>query len=122
METDQILFNWIREYKKGFSKPIILLELAKEENYPYNLTRDINKTTKGQIDIAVSNLYPVLRDLTNDGLIQRKKVAKPTKSENKTKQQFRSVYSLTKAGENLLEDLKGSLTEFIDTIREMIQE
>ena len=122
MLTDKVLLKWISEYKKGFSKPVILLELAKEENYPYNLTREIAERTKGQISIAGSNIYPILKTLTDDGLIQKKSVAKPTKSEDKTKQQFRSVYSLTSAGEDLLKDLKGSLNEFIDIIQELIQE
>ncbi len=122
MQTDKILLKWISEAKKGFSKPIIMLELSKEENYPYNLTRDIAERTKGQISIAGSNIYPILKNLADDGLIQKKSVAKPTKSEESAKKQFRSVYSLTAAGEDLLEDLKGSLKEFIDIMQELIQE
>ena len=122
MLTDEIFLKWISEYKKGFSKPIILLALAKKENYPYNLTREISDNTKGQINIAGSNIYPILKNLTDEGLIQKKSVAKPTKSEDTSKRQFRSVYSLTTAGENLLEDLKNSLKVFTDIIHELIQE
>ncbi len=122
MMTDGILLKWVTEYKKGFSKPIILLALAKKENYPYNLTREITEKTKGHIAIAGSNIYPILKNLVNEGLIQKEKVAKPTKSENSSKKQFRSVYSLTTAGEELLEDLKGSLKEFIGIMHELIEE
>jgi len=120
--TDEVLLKWITEYKKGFSKPIILLALAKKENYPYNLTREITEKTKGHIAIAGSNIYPILKNLVDEGLIQKEKIAKPTKSEDTSKKQFRSVYSLTTAGEELLENLKGSLKEFIEIIRGLIEE
>jgi DNA-binding PadR family transcriptional regulator len=120
--SDEKLLKWITEYKKGFSKPIILLALAKKENYPYNLTREITERTKGQISIAGSNIYPILKNLVDDGLIQKEKVAKPTKSEDKTKQQFRSIYSLTTDGKELLKELKASLKDFNDIIRELIEE
>lgn len=122
MDNDEKLTNWVTEYKKGFSKPLILLELVKKENYPYNLTREISKQTKGQIAIAGSNIYPILKNLVTEGLIQKKKIAKPTKSEDTAKKQFRSVYSLTTAGYDFLEDLKGSLKEFIDILQELIEE
>ena len=122
MLTDEILLKWVTEYKKGFSKPIILLALAKKENYPYNLTREINERTKGHIAIAGSNIYPILKSLLDEGLIQKEKVAKPTKSEDTSKKQFRSVYSLTVTGEKLMEDIKGSLKEFTGIIQELIKE
>jgi len=122
MMTDEILLKWVTEYKKGFSKPIILFALSKKENYPYMLTQEITKRTKGHISIAGSNIYPILKNLVNEGLIQKEKVAKPTKSENTSKKQFRSVYSLTTKGEDLLENLKGSLGEFIGIMHELIEE
>ena len=47
-----VLSKWQVEFKKGFSKPLILAFLAEKSNYPYNLTREISAKTKGQILIA----------------------------------------------------------------------
>ncbi|MFX0123460.1 MAG: PadR family transcriptional regulator [Candidatus Hodarchaeota archaeon] len=119
--TEQLL-KWTTEYKKGFSKPFILLTLAKKTNYPYSLTREINSLTKGQIAITGSNIYPILKDLVDEGLINKEKVEKPSKSGDNAKKQYRSVYSLTKNGEELIIDLKRSLKEFVDIITDFIED
>ena len=119
---DELLLKYTTEYKKGFSKPIILLTLAKKSNYPYSLTREINSLTKGQIVITGSNIYPILKDLVDEKLVKKEKVVKPSKSDVNAKKQFRSVYSLTKDGEDLIVDLKRSLKEFTDIITNFIEE
>ena len=122
MLQTELLRKWTTEYKKGFSKPFILLSLAKKTNYPYNLSREINSLTKGQIAITGSNIYPILKDLVDEGLIKKQKAVKPSKSGDSAKKQYRSVYSLTKNGEELIIDLKHSLKEFVDIITDFIEE
>jgi DNA-binding PadR family transcriptional regulator len=118
----ELLPKWTTEYKKGFAKPFILLTLAKKSNYPYSLTREINSLTKGQIVITGSNIYPILKDLVDEELIKKEKVVKPSKSDENAKKQFRSMYSLTKNGEDLIVGLKRSLKEFTDIITDFIEE
>lgn len=122
MSQDELLSKWTTEYKKGFTKPFILLTLAKKANYPYSLTHEISILTKSQIVIKGSNIYPILKDLVDEKLIKKEKVVKPSKSDENAKKQFRSVYSLTKNGETLIVDLKRSLKEFADIITDFIEE
>ncbi|MFW9903672.1 MAG: PadR family transcriptional regulator [Candidatus Thorarchaeota archaeon] len=121
MSQHELLPKWTTEYKKGFTKPFILLTLTKRSNYPYSLTREINSLTKGQIAITGSNIYPILKDLVDEGLVKKEKVVKPSKSDDNARKQFRSVYSLTKSGEDLIVDLKRSLKEFVDIITDFIE-
>ena len=115
MNQPDLLQKWEIEFKKGFSKPIILLTLVDKANYPYNLAREINENTEGQISIVVSNLYPILKDLADEGLIEKRKEAKPSKTSDKSPQ-FRTVYSMTSKGEEFLVSLKTSLEEFIEVL------
>jgi DNA-binding PadR family transcriptional regulator len=125
MVQSETLQKWETEFKKGFAKPFILLTLAIKPNYAYSLTREINVNTKGQISITISSIYPILRNLQDEQLIEGKKVPKPTKqpksqSINK-KPQFRTVYSLTSQGEQLLGFLKTSLEKFSETLIKHIE-
>ena len=122
MLRDELLLKYSIEFKKGFAKPFILFTLAKKPNYPYILSREINFLTKGQIVITGSNIYPILKDLVDEGLVDRKKVIKPSKSGDNAKKQYRSVYSLTKDGKDLIVDLTQSLKEFVDIITVFIEE
>jgi DNA-binding PadR family transcriptional regulator len=78
--------------------------------------------TKGQIVITGSNIYPILKDLVDEELIKKEKVVKPSKSDDNAKKQFRSMYSLTKNGKDLIVGLKRSLKEFTDIITDFIEE
>ena len=122
MSQHKLLPKWTTEYKKGFAKPFILLTLAKKSNYPYSLTREINSLTKGQIAFTGSSIYPILKDLMDEKLVEKERVIKPSKSDENAKKQLRSMYSLTKNGEDLIIDLKRSLREFVDIITDFIEE
>jgi DNA-binding PadR family transcriptional regulator len=121
----ETLQKWETEFKKGFAKPFILLTLAKKPNYAYSLTKDINVNTNGQISITVSSIYPILKDLQDDQLIEGKKEPKPTKQSKSQsidkKPQLRTVYSLTSKGKQLLNSLSKSLEEFSKIILEHIE-
>ena len=100
--ADLLLQKWQTEYKKGFSKPLILLALAEVgRSYAYLLTKKILELTKGEISIAGSNVYPMLSKLEDDNLI----VSQQDKSERK-------FYKLTESGEKFLKQLEKSIKEF----------
>ena len=121
MVQSDTLQKWETEFKKGFAKPFILLTLAKKPNYAYSLTREINANTNGQISITVSIIYPILKNLQDEELIEGKKEPKPTKQPSlDRKPQLRTVYSLTSKGEQLLSSLSKSLEEFCNIIQRHI--
>ena len=113
--------KWEIEFRKGFAKPLILLALQKGPNYPYNLTRVINIKSKGQINIAGSNIYPLLTSLKNEGLVSSEKVPKES-SDSTKKQQLRTYYSLTPKGVAFTESLKVSMINFMGLIIQLSQE
>ncbi len=103
MDNEPIL-KWETEYKKGFSKPLILITLAGGENYAYALTKRINIVTRGHISISTSNIYPILKSLRDDSLIK----------ESRSKENKRVMYSLTNKGKDFLFQLNESMMDFIE--------
>jgi len=73
VDLEEILQKWQVEYKKGFAKPLILKILSEQESYPYQITKLIRKRTSGFIEIAASNIYPILTRLVKEELIEKKK-------------------------------------------------
>ncbi|MFX0051698.1 MAG: PadR family transcriptional regulator [Candidatus Hermodarchaeota archaeon] len=110
LEFEDELQKWETEYKKGFSKPFILLTLGEKPNYPYQVTKTIIGKTKGQIAIAGSNIYPILKTLEDNGLILGQKDEKSRKR----------MYSLTEKGKEFVIPLVHSMKEFIQIVQEMI--
>lgn len=98
------LDRWEAGYRKGFAKPTILQILLDEgESYPYMLTKQIPKRTQGMLTMASSNIYPILKELKDEGLIRV------------TEEKERKVmYGLTKEGQSFLTELQESLTEFLN--------
>ena len=95
--------RWEAGYRKGFAKPIILQILKDEgESYPYKLTKQIPKRTQGMLTMASSNIYPILKDLKDEGLIYV------------TEEKDRKVmYGLTEEGKLFLTQLVESITDFL---------
>jgi len=121
-QLKKLLSKWEIEYKKGFAKPMILFSLSKEPNYPYSLTRIINANSMGQINIAGSNIYPLLANLKEQGLVKSEKVAKESQTKNpEGKAQMRTVYSLTTLGEEFIKELRKSLRTFLGLIIELAE-
>jgi DNA-binding PadR family transcriptional regulator len=111
MLDKEILHKWQIEYKKGFTKPLILLTLAKEPDYPYPLTKKIMESTKGHIIITGSNIYPILKSMEDEDLIIGKQI--DTK---------RKVYQLTDKGTEFLKLLKKSMGEFFIILQGLFAE
>ncbi|MFW9993305.1 MAG: PadR family transcriptional regulator [Candidatus Odinarchaeota archaeon] len=110
MTFEEELQKWETEFKRGFSKPFILLILAEKPNYPYQVTKTILERTKGKIAIAGSNIYPVLKKMEDDGLITGEKDGDSGKR----------YYSLTDRGKEFVILLKRSMKDFDEIIQEMI--
>ena len=110
--SNEKIQKWQTEFKKGFSKPLILLLLAEEQSYPYRLTRKINEKTNGQINIAGSNIYPILKSQEDEGLIEG--VREETTG--------RKIYKLTEEGRIFLELLKTSMKEFCEDILAVVDD
>lgn len=118
---NKLLSKWEIEFRKGYAKPLILLALQEGPNYPYNLTRVINIKTKGQINIAGSNIYPLLTSLNKAGLVSSEKIPREGTDSNKNKQ-LRTFYSLTSKGVVFTEALKKSMIDFMELIIQLSQE
>ncbi len=104
MSNDLLLQKWETEYKKGFSKPLILFTLAEVgRSYPYLLTKKIMDLTSGLISIAGSNIYPMLTQLEKDHLI----VSQPDKNNRK-------FYKISDNGKEFLKRLDMSIKEFTE--------
>jgi DNA-binding PadR family transcriptional regulator len=103
--------KWEKEFKKGFSKPLVLLTLGKEPHYPYQIIKTISKATDGKFIIAGSNIYPLLKTLSDKGFITGRE---DVKSEKK-------YYSLTEDGNDFLVLLEESIMEFLNMVRELIK-
>jgi DNA-binding PadR family transcriptional regulator len=113
LELEDELQKWETEFKKGFSKPFVLFSLAERPNYPYQVTKAVLGQTKGQFSIAGSNIYPILKKLSDDGFISFQIKVDKDGSEKK-------VYSLTTKGKDFLILLKRTMKEFTGIVQEMI--
>ena len=110
MSLDSLLPKWTTEFKKGYSKPLILFTLSKvEKSYAYLLTKKILELTKGEISIAGSNIYPMLSRLETDELIA-----------SQTDESDRKFYTLTEKGREFLESLETEIQKFNSIMLEII--
>ncbi len=110
MTDDLLLQKWQREYKKGYSKPLILFALAEVEmSYPFPLTKKLKELTKGQITIVGSNIYPLLSKLEEEELIKFQK-----------DESDRKVYRLSEKGKKFLISLGQTIEEFNKNMLEIV--
>lgn len=80
-------------------RPIILSILARKDTYGYEIIQDAKNLSDGALDLQPGILYPILRRLENDGLIESYWVH--PKGERK-----RRYYRLTGKGKAALETEK----------------
>ena len=98
------------EFKKGFSKPLILFVLAEKPDYPFGISKTLRNITNNKIKIEGSNIYPILDSLWKSGLIIGVEEGNSRKR----------IYSLTDEGKNFLNSLRLSMKEFVGTIQKII--
>lgn len=115
MDTQEMLDKWQVEFKKGFSKPLLLLVLSEQSSYPYKLTKQVRELTSGVIEIAPSNTYPMLKSLLDDGL-----VSKYEDQTGGTKK--RTMYQITPIGSAFLDDLRDILVNFLSVLKPVLEE
>jgi DNA-binding PadR family transcriptional regulator len=82
------------------TKPIVLAILRKGESYGYEIIQQVREITGGELDWSEPMLYPFLKRLERDGLIQ-------SQWRLSDKGPLRKYYQLTKAGLAELETEKG---------------
>jgi DNA-binding PadR family transcriptional regulator len=102
------------ELLKGSLKTIILKVL--EENgrmYGYEITRKVEELTAGKIKLTYGALYPVLHKLEDEKVLM-------TESEN-FNNRIRIYYKLTPGGKSLVAEKIREMSEFIDTLRLIVE-
>ncbi|OLS22016.1 MAG: hypothetical protein HeimC3_32810 [Candidatus Heimdallarchaeota archaeon LC_3] len=110
MNIDELIPKWQIEYKKGFTKPLILMILSEQDSHPYELAKIIRKKSKEQIEIATTNIYPILKNLKDLGLVTRFEEPNST----------RTVYKITETGRLFVAQLNNSLEDFFSDVLSII--
>ena len=103
MAKYNLIDQWEASFRKGFAKPMILQILFDEKiSYPYKITKQISQKSMGMLNVATSNIYPLLKDLKDDGLILEIE-----------EQERKIMYQLTEEGLNFLNELRESILNFL---------
>ncbi len=96
---------------KGTLKTIVLKLLEeKGRMYGYEITREVERLSKGKVQLTWGSLYPALHKLETDGLITAEKV--------NIGKRVRKYYTLTDSG---TKTAKEKVQEFIDFVTIMGQ-
>lgn len=88
-----------RELKAASAKPMVLSILSHRESYGYQILRQIEQLSDGELEWSEAMLYPLLHRMNSDGLIKSRWEV----MENGRKRKY---YSLTQKGEEALETEK----------------
>ena len=101
------------EILKGSLKTIVL-KLLKEEGpmHGYAITKKVEDLTKGNVKLTYGALYPVLHKLKKEGAL----VTTTEIRNNRT----RIYYALTTKGDKVVVEKIKELTEFIESIQNII--
>jgi len=109
MENDELLQNMLLELRRGVLSIAVLSQLGKEE-YGYSLLKALSE--KG-MEIDQSTLYPLLRRLESQGLLQSDwrivDEARP-----------RRYYVISAQGKAVLTKLKHEWSAMAETMKEML--
>jgi PadR family transcriptional regulator PadR len=109
-----ICLMYSRDLIKGTLQPIILKLLEQNKKmYGYEITQMVKELTKGQIEITEGALYPTLHKLEADGILrtEKKYIGK----------RVRKYYTLTKAGNMVVEQKVNEVADFIAAIRILLK-
>ena len=109
MENDELVQNMLLELRRGMLSIAVLSQLTKEE-YGYSLLKSL--TDKG-LEIEQSTLYPLLRRLESQGLLQSDwrivDEARP-----------RRYYVISPQGREVLNELKHEWSAMTETMKQML--
>lgn len=100
---------------KSLNEPslYILLSLLQGPLSGYEITRVVMKITSGRLEIKTGTMYPTLKKLSDQGfikMIEVEKVERNKKIYEITNKGIEAVESEVKTLENLLNDIKTSMT------------
>ena len=65
-----VAVGYHKELLKGCIEPLILAALQDGDKYGYQLARDISELSSGHFQLKDGTLYPALKRLEQDGLVQ----------------------------------------------------
>jgi PadR family transcriptional regulator, regulatory protein PadR len=89
--------------------PLLVLHLvAQEPTYGNRLIESIEEITQGTISVNPNTMYPLLRDMEGQGLVEGRWELPDRRT--------RRYYSITPAGRREFKRLKGEVEPFLDTV------
>jgi len=111
----EYLESFESEIIRGISK-LIILSVIKQSGeggiYGYKLAREVKRETKDMLIIEEGTLYPILRKLKRDGLVETEK--------KEYNGRLRSYNIITQTGINVHDRLMGFFSGLIDSISGII--
>lgn len=109
MENDDLVQNMLLELRRGTLSIAVLSQLSREE-YGYSLLKAL--TDKG-LDVEQSTLYPLLRRLESQGLLQSDwRIVDDARP--------RRYYVISAQGQAVLEKLKLEWSAMVATMQKML--
>ena len=98
------------QFKKGVLDICVLAAISKNEMYGYGLKVEMSKL----MDINENTLYPLLRRLEKDGLLE-------TYTKTSEAGRARKYYLITSKGTNYLETMKKEWKQFTKSVDKILE-
>ncbi len=107
-----IVKHWERDLRRGLLQLMILMliRLRTEKAHGYGLIKLIKKTDIG-IDLKAGTIYPLLKRMESDGLIESFHADDSTQPGVP-----RRIYLITKEGEKMIEEMMNTYDSYNNTI------
>lgn len=110
MANKELLDNMIMELKRG-TQIMIVLDALKDMQYGYSLLQVLNKKN---VNIEAGTLYPLLRRLDKQGLLDS--------TWDTTESRPRKYYKLNEQGTHILKDLTSAWLDMVKEVNMIIEE
>ena len=104
----------LRELLKGNTPTLILSVLCEGPLHGYGIARALEQRSEGTLGLGEGSLYPALRALERDGLIEGA-------WEGETASRARKVYTITAGGRAELERRRRSWDDFVQSINSVLR-
>jgi PadR family transcriptional regulator PadR len=113
MYDENVQGNHMKELSRG-DIPIIILEiLSQQPSHGYAIARDIEQQSDQALQLKEGSLYPALRVLEGDGLIESEWEIQPSGP-------ARKIYRLTAAGHAELSRRKQAWQQYVQLVGRII--
>ena len=100
----------LTQYKKGVLELVVMLVVAKEDLYGYELVKQVNEI----VDVNEGTLYPLLKRMTNDGTFV-------TYYQESNSGPQRKYYHITESGIAIMKNQKKEWLAFSNKINKYIE-